>query len=124
MILSMDYSAFKSLLLDITYVICVISLALYGLYHVGLISPRSVEGVHGGTFSLLLFDVIKLGYDSNRMCSLWWEPSAFQVVLSMTLFLYIPDMISNLFNKKILKKILSKAPNIKNSPFNFRRKRK
>ena len=26
--------------------------------------------------------------------------------------------------QKILKKILSKAPNIKNSPFNFRRKRK
>ena len=102
---SMNYSVLKSLLLDLTYVICVISLAIYALYHVGLLSPRSVEGVHGGTFSLLLFDVIKLGYDSNRMCSLWWEPSAFQVVLSMTLFLYIPDMISNLFNKKILKKI-------------------
>ena len=26
--------------------------------------------------------------------------------------------------QKILKRILSKAPNIKNSPFNFRRKRK
>ena len=105
MTLSMSYSAFKSLLLDLTYVICIISIALYALYHIGLISPRSVEGVHGGTHYLLLFDVIKLGYDSNRMCSLWWEPSAFQVVLSMTLFLYIPDMISNLFNKKTLKKV-------------------
>jgi hypothetical protein len=26
----------------------------------------------------------------------------------MTLFLYIPDMVSNLFNKKILKKVLPK----------------
>ncbi|MDC2615285.1 MULTISPECIES: O-antigen ligase family protein [Bacteroides] len=106
MTLSMDYGSFKSLLLDLTCVICVISLTLYVLYHIGLISPRLVEGAHGGTFSLLLFDVIKLGHDSNRMCSLWWEPSAFQVVLSMTLFLYIPDMISNLFDKKIFKKIL------------------
>ena len=104
--LSMNYTAFKSLLLDLTYIICIISITLYMLFHIGVISPRSVEGAHGGTFFLLLLDVIKLGYDSNRMCSLWWEPSAFQVVLSMTLFLYIPDMVSNLFNKKILKKVL------------------
>lgn len=35
MTLSMSYSAFKSLLLDLTYVICIISIALYALYHMG-----------------------------------------------------------------------------------------
>ena len=63
---------------------------------------------------------------------LWKSERLFNLpgIISERWWAVIFNMLGNDFYKlppdeqKILKRILSKAPNIKNSPFNFRRKRK
>ena len=76
--------------------------------------PQPVEVVEQ-----VVLDVVQTGLDLRHALAL--HPKGDEFGLGQTIIALgqlPPD------EQKILKRILSKSPNIKNSPFNFRRKRK
>lgn len=92
---SMDFYLYKSLLLKILAFICFVSIIIYFFNIVGVI-PGNVIHSHVGDVRVILFDSLW----GDRMSSLWWEPSAYQVVLCLTLLIYIPDIIKRKISNK------------------------
>ena len=83
----LKYDIYKKYYLNILAFICSISIIVFLLYSIGLFSPVIVSGPHGKN-PMILFDVIR----GQRMSSIYWEPSAFQVVLCLCLLLHIPEL--------------------------------
>lgn len=86
---SMEYSTFKKKLLQWLSVILIYSLTIFILCNLGVLHSYRIMSGFGKEIQMFGIDVV-----TERMASIWWEPSAFQVVLNLTLLLYTPDIIN------------------------------
>jgi len=98
---SLSFDEYKQCLLNLLSKICCISIIIFILYNIGILSPRTIPSPDGEEGKLaFLFDCVMEG----RLSSIWWEPSALQVVINLTILLHIPELISQKLSKKIIYK--------------------
>lgn len=84
-------SRFKTILLYVMTVICLISLPLFLLNLMGIQIPGIVPVSHFGESIIIYYQLGTNYYSEIRNCGMFWEPGAFAGYIIVTLFLFIND---------------------------------
>lgn len=101
--ISLSIEKYKKCLLNLLSVICSVSILIYVLYNMGAVPTRVIPSPDGEEGKLaVLFDCVM----GTRLCSIWWEPSALQVVVNLTILLYFPELIRKELSRSTIFKFI------------------
>lgn len=103
-ITSFTFEKFKVTYLNTMAVMAVISLIIFMIVEAGILSPSEVSR-GGRSFLLLFFHNVGWKELFGRLAGIYWEPGAYQIVLNMTFFLYLKEIISWDLSKSVKKKM-------------------
>ena len=96
---------FKRLYLNTVYVMAFVSIVIWGLVMLNVITPTT-QSIDGVSFNMLLFHNLGAGRISTRLSGIYWEPGAYQVILNMTYLFYIDDIEHKQIDRSDRKKFL------------------
>lgn len=94
---------FKRLYLNTVYVMAFVSIIIWGLVMINVLSPALQSYEDSGIY-MFLFHNMGAGRISSRLSGIYWEPGAYQVILNMTFLFYIDDFVNKQIDRSDWKK--------------------
>lgn len=100
-----EFYYFRKLITNVTYIITLIGLIIFGLFEMGILPTQVLETPSGTSFTV--FVIYTLGWPDafERYSGIWHEPGAAQIVTNSILWLHYTNFVKWKWEKGQLKKI-------------------
>lgn len=102
---TLSFEEFKEKYVNCVSIMAIISIVIFLLVEFGFVSTTYVSKSGRGSEMFLFHN---MGWNGlfGRLAGIYWEPGAYQIILNMTIILFMKEIINNQLNKKKIKQFI------------------